>query len=39
VLRGARLVRFLVRFFQTRTLMPFAIYSLVVGILSIVHFA
>ena len=32
-------VRFLVRFFQTRTLMPFAVYSLVVGIISIIRFA
>jgi undecaprenyl-diphosphatase len=32
-------VRFLVRFFQTRTLMPFAIYSLAVGLISIVRFA
>jgi len=32
-------VRFLVRFFQTRTLLPFAVYSLVVGIISIIRFA
>src|SRR5262249_34973719 len=32
-------VRFLVRFFQTRTLMPFAIYSLVVGLISVIRFA
>jgi len=32
-------VRFLVRFFQTRTLLPFAIYSLIVGGLSIIRFA
>ena len=32
-------VRFLVRFFQTRTLLPFAIYSLTVGIISIIRFA
>ena len=32
-------VRFLVRFFQTRTLIPFAIYCLVVGGISIVRFA
>src|SRR4051812_10968602 len=31
-------VRFLIRFFQTRTLMPFAIYSLVVGGISIIRF-
>ena len=32
-------VRFLMRFFETRTLMPFAIYCLVFGGLSIVRFA
>ena len=32
-------VRFLMRFFQTRTLLPFAIYSLVVGLLSVIRFA
>ena len=32
-------VRFLERFFEHRTLTPFAIYSLVVGGLSLVHFA
>jgi undecaprenyl-diphosphatase len=32
-------VRFLVRYFETRTLTPFAIYSLVVGAVSIAHFA
>jgi len=32
-------VRFLLRFFQTRTLLPFAIYSLAVGIISIIRFA
>ena len=32
-------IRFLLRFFQTRTLMPFAVYSLVVGMLSIIRFA
>jgi undecaprenyl-diphosphatase len=31
-------VRFLVRYFETRTLTPFAIYSLVVGAVSIAHF-
>ena len=31
-------VRFLVRWFQTRTLTPFAIYCLVVGAASLVHF-
>ena len=32
-------VRFLVRFFQTRTLLPFAVYSLIVGVISIIRFA
>ena len=32
-------VRFLVRFFQTRTLVPFAVYSLAIGIISIIRFA
>jgi undecaprenyl-diphosphatase len=32
-------VRFLVRFFETRNLMPFAIYCLAAGVLSIVRFA
>jgi undecaprenyl-diphosphatase len=32
-------VRFLVRFFETRTLLPFAVYSLIVGILSVIRFA
>lgn len=32
-------VRFLTRWFATRTLLPFAIYSLAVGILAIVRFA
>ena len=32
-------VRFLTRYFQTRTLTPFAIYSLVVGILMIIGFS
>ena len=32
-------IRFLLRFFQTRTLVPFAVYSLIVGILSIIRFA
>ena len=32
-------VRYLVRYFQTRTLTPFAIYCLVFGGLSIIHFA
>jgi len=32
-------VRFLVRYFETRTLTPFAIYSLIVGLVSILHFA
>jgi len=31
-------VRFLVKFFETRTLTPFAVYSLVVGAISIVRF-
>ncbi len=32
-------VRFLVRWFKTRTLWPFAVYCLVVGAVSIIHFA
>ena len=32
-------VRFLVRFFQTQTLVPFAVYSLAIGIISIIRFA
>jgi undecaprenyl-diphosphatase len=32
-------VRFLVRWFQTRTLTPFAIYCLAAGLLSVLHFA
>jgi undecaprenyl-diphosphatase len=32
-------VKFLTKYFETKTLMPFAIYSLVVGILMIVRFA
>jgi len=32
-------VRFLVRFFETRTLLPFAVYSLVVGLISVLRFA
>jgi undecaprenyl-diphosphatase len=32
-------VRFLVRFFRTRNLLPFAIYCLIFGGISIVHFA
>ena len=32
-------VRFLTRYFETRTLTPFAIYSLIVGVLCIVRFA
>ncbi len=32
-------VRWLTRYFQTRTLTPFAIYSLVVGVLMIIRFA
>ena len=32
-------IRFLLHFFQTRTLMPFAVYSLIVGMLSIIRFA
>jgi undecaprenyl-diphosphatase len=31
-------VKFLERFFQTRTLFPFAVYSLVVGLLSVLRF-
>jgi undecaprenyl-diphosphatase len=32
-------IRFLMRFFQTRTLLPFAIYSLIVGIATSIYFA
>ncbi|RDI69327.1 undecaprenyl-diphosphate phosphatase [Nocardia pseudobrasiliensis] len=32
-------VRFLERFFQTRTLLPFAVYCLVVGLASVIRFA
>ena len=32
-------VRFLTRYFRTRTLLPFAAYCLVVGVLAIVRFA
>jgi undecaprenyl-diphosphatase len=32
-------VRYLVRYFETRTLTPFAIYCLVVGAISIARFA
>ena len=32
-------VRFLLRFFKTRTLLPFAVYSLAIGIFSIIRFA
>ena len=32
-------VRFLMRFFETRTLLPFAIYCLAFGAISILHFA
>jgi undecaprenyl-diphosphatase len=32
-------VRFLVRFFQSRNLMPFAIYCLAAGVLSLIRFA
>ncbi|HUO49233.1 MAG TPA: undecaprenyl-diphosphate phosphatase [Acidimicrobiales bacterium] len=32
-------VRFLVRWFKTRTLWPFAVYCLVVGAISVIHFA
>ena len=32
-------VRFLVRFFETRNLLPFAVYCLVVGALCVVRFA
>jgi len=32
-------IRFLVRYFETRTLTPFAIYSLIFGLVSTVHFA
>ena len=32
-------VRFLVRYFQTRTLTPFAVYCIIAGLLSIIRFA
>lgn len=32
-------IRYLVRYFETRTLRPFAIYSLVVGLVSLIRFA
>ena len=32
-------IRFLVKYFETKTLTPFAIYSLIVGLLSVAHFA
>ena len=32
-------VRFLVRYFETRTLLPFAIYCLIAGVLSVIRFA
>jgi undecaprenyl-diphosphatase len=32
-------VRFLMRYFETRTLTPFAIYCLVFGVASVVRFA
>jgi undecaprenyl-diphosphatase len=32
-------VRYLIRFFQTRNLLPFAVYCLVAGAVSIVRFA
>ncbi len=32
-------LRFLVRYFHTRTLLPFVLYSLVAGVISLVHFA
>jgi undecaprenyl-diphosphatase len=32
-------VRFLIRYFETRTLTPFAIYCLIAGVVSIVRFA
>ena len=32
-------VKFLVRYFETRTLTPFAIYCLIAGVVSVVHFA
>jgi undecaprenyl-diphosphatase len=31
-------VRWLVRYFETKRLEPFAVYSLVVGLISFVHF-
>ena len=32
-------IRFLSRYFQSKTLLPFAIYSLIVGVLMIIRFA
>ena len=32
-------VRFLVRYFETRKLTPFAIYCLIAGLVSVAHFA
>jgi undecaprenyl-diphosphatase len=32
-------IKFLTRWFETRTLTPFAIYSLVVGVFCIIRFA
>ncbi len=32
-------IRFLVRYFETRTLTPFAVYSLIIGLASVAHFA
>jgi len=32
-------LRFLVRYFHTRTLLPFVVYSLLAGVISLVHFA
>ncbi len=32
-------IRFLVKYFETKTLTPFAIYSLIIGLLSVAHFA
>ena len=32
-------IAFLARYFKTRTLIPFAVYSLAFGLVSVVHFA
>ena len=32
-------VHFLTRWFTTKTLIPFGVYSIVIGLISVVHFA